>query len=53
MPEVLHQQTAHIAIPLRFKRMIKEIWLLQYRLQQKNPNKIRHSQLFSIKTLKS
>jgi poly(A) polymerase len=37
--EVLHQQTEHVAIPLRFKRMIKEIWLLQYRLQQKNPKK--------------
>ncbi len=40
MPEVLQQQTEHIAIPLRFKRMMKEIWLLQYRLQQKNPKKI-------------
>lgn len=40
MPEVLHRQTEHITIPLRLRRMIKEIWLLQYRLQQKNAKKI-------------
>ena len=40
MKEILHQQTEHIAIPRRFKLMIKEIWVLQYRLQQNNPRRI-------------
>jgi poly(A) polymerase len=40
MQQVLRQQAEHISLPHYLRIIIKEIWILQYRLEQRHPKKI-------------